>query len=190
MQVRQFDLSRFWKTTPQWGQTKSSSARKGKPACLSASLVRLTWKCVKLDSFSRLWQHGHLVFLEDAIRRGLPPPKDSYQLVWKRKPLLRLYGTQGEAEMSEEKDEAEAIEQEREVEATDGVEPASEAEGETMEEETEEESEEHESEQIEDRTIKTTREKKRKHLEIASASAKSDEARGRAADDGYHAREG
>jgi len=94
------------------------------------------------------------------------------------------------AEMSEAKDEAEAIEQEREVEATEGVEPVSEADGETMEEETEEESEEHESEQIEDRRAKTTREEKRKHLRVASASEKSDEARGRAADDGYHTREG
>ena len=57
--------------------------------------------------------------------------------------------------MSEERDEAEAVEQEREVEAAEGVEPASEADDETMEEETEEESEEHESEQIEDREIKT-----------------------------------
>jgi hypothetical protein len=92
--------------------------------------------------------------------------------------------------MSEERDEAEAIEQEREVEATQGVEPVSEADGETMEEETEEESEEHESEQIEDRKIKTTREKKRKHPKIVSGSEKTDEARGRPADDGYPTGEG
>ena len=55
-----------------------------------------------------------------------------------------------------ERDDADAIEQEREVEVTEGVEPVSEAEGEWMEEETEEESEEHESEQIEDRKTKTT----------------------------------
>ncbi|HZW84324.1 MAG TPA: hypothetical protein VFE91_00275 [Nitrososphaerales archaeon] len=64
--------------------------------------------------------------------------------------------------MNEERDEAEAIEQEREVDAAEDVEPVSEADGETMEEETEEESEEHESEEIEDREIKTTREEKPK----------------------------
>ena len=103
-----------------------------------------------------------LDFLGDTIRRGFALVKDSYQLVWKRKPLLRLYGAKVGAGMSEAGDEADAIEQEREVEATEEVEPASEAEGEIMEEETEEESEEHESEQIEDRKIKTTREEKRK----------------------------
>jgi len=91
--------------------------------------------------------------------------------------------------MSEEKDEAEAIEQEREVEATEGVEPASEAEGERMEAETEEESEEHESEQIEDRRTKTARKGKDKHSTIASPSEKSDAARGRASDDGYGTKE-
>jgi hypothetical protein len=92
--------------------------------------------------------------------------------------------------MSEERDEAEAIEQEREVEATEGVEPVSEADGERMEGETEEESEEHESEQIEDRKIKTTRVKKRKQNKNSSGAGESDGARGRAADDGYQTREG
>jgi hypothetical protein len=91
--------------------------------------------------------------------------------------------------MSEEKDEAEAVEQEREVATAEDVEPVSEAEGEGMEEETEEESEEHESEEIEDRKIKTTRGDRRKHSKIAPASEKSDEARGRASDDGYDKRE-
>ena len=68
-----------------------------------------------------------LDFLGDTIRRGFALVKDSYQLVWKRKPLLRLYGARVGARMSEARDEADAIEQEREVEATEGVEPASEA---------------------------------------------------------------
>ena len=92
--------------------------------------------------------------------------------------------------MSEARDEAEAIEQEREVEATEGVEPASEAEGEKMEEETEEESEENESERIEDRRTKTAREGKDKHNAIASSSEKSNAARGRGSDDGYDTKEG
>jgi hypothetical protein len=64
---------------------------------------------------------------------------------------MRVVSMNSVDSMEEGREESEAIEQERELDTTEAVEPVGEAEDEELEAETEEESEEHISEKVEER---------------------------------------